>query len=753
LSKLEIHGFKSFAHKIALTFPHRSSTGFPITAVVGPNGSGKSNVVDAIRWVLGEQSMKHLRGKKHEDIIFSGSETKSRLGYAEVAMTLDNTDHSMPLDMPEVIIARRLYRDGESEYLINARKVRLADVTMLLAQSHMGQRTYSVIGQGMVDHLLLATPKERKEMIDEAAGVRPYELKRNEALNRLASTRENLTQGQTVLTEIEPRLRTLTRMVKRLERREELERELGKLNKEYYGNRWKQSSEAMHAIQQREVLLKPKLTELTTRRTQLQERLRTIEKEKPVSTKLMELQHAYEKASREREEFKEQYWKLKAASASRPAAPIQLKKIEVELQTVIDEHEGLLKRLMANNDPAATAALFEGFIKKLRALLQKHASPMKPPSALRASSSAKATEDRSEGQQLDSPELLKMLDLIQSIEKNLTSLRDQMKAVETQEKSGRTLLFALQDELRTVERERELLERTLNETGLERVRQETRHEDLSIEIRRAMNGEPSVLLAPPIPQLSQPLDALERTIGHLRHEIELIGGIDPEIAKEYATTNERFAFLTKETKDLTASLEELERVISNLDETMHKQFEKAFETISKEFSRTFVELFGGGKAQLVLLEQEIEDSEASEEDADPLTRNLEISKSRAAQAAVAGIEIIASPPGKRLKNIAMLSGGEKALTAIALLCAILSFHPSPFVVLDEVDAALDEANSLRYGTILKKLSERTQFIVITHNRNTMHQAESFYGVTMGVDGISQLLSMKLEEAEEVAPEA
>jgi len=740
LSKLEVHGFKSFAQKISLSFPIRSSQGFPITAVVGPNGSGKSNVVDSIRWVLGEQSMKHLRGKKHEDIIFSGSETKSRLGYAEVAMTLDNSDHTMPLDMPEVIIARRLYRDGESEYLVNGRKVRLADITMLLAQSHMGQRSYSVIGQGMVDHLLLATPKERKEMIDEASGVRPYELKRNEALNRLSTTKENLTQAQTVLTEIEPRLRTLTRMVKRLERREELEQELTKLSKEYYGNRWRSSNEAIQTIQHKEALLKPKLTELNTRRTQLEVRLRTLEKEKPVSTKLIEIQRAYEKASREREEFKEQYWRLKAASATHPAVPAQLKKIEVELQSVIDEHEGLLKRLMSKSDPFATTALFEGFIKKLRDLLHKHAAGVQP-------SVAKA----SEGQELESsPELLKMLKLIESIEKTLTSLREQMKAVEEEEKSGRTLLFALQDELRAVEREREHLERTLNESSLERVRLETRHEDLDVEIRRALNGEPEVLLAPPIPQLSKPLDELERTIEHLRHEIELIGGIDPEIAKEYATTNERFTFLNKETQDLTASLGELERVIANLDETMAKQFQKAFETISKEFSRTFVELFGGGKAQLMLLEaEEPEEETETTESAIALDRNIDISKSRSVQPSIAGIDIIASPPGKKLKSVALLSGGEKALTAIALLCAILSFHPSPFVVLDEVDAALDEANSLRYGTILKQLSHKTQFVVVTHNRNTMHMAQSFYGVTMSSDGISQILSLKMEEAEEI----
>lgn len=732
LSKLEIHGFKSFASKVTLTFTPPRASLFPITSIVGPNGSGKSNVVDAIRWVLGEQSMKHLRGKKHEDIIFSGSETKSRLGYAEVAMTLDNADRSMPVDFSEVVIARRYYRDGESEYLLNNRTVRLSDITMLLAQSHMGQRSYSVIGQGMVDHLLLATPRERKEMIDEAAGIRPYELKRNDAINRMTTTRENLLQGQTVLGEIEPRMRTLTRMVKRLERRAELETTLGELKREYYGALWKESVHTLATSQKKQFDMAPTLAALIHKRVTLDEQLKAMQKEKPVSSKLIELQHSIDEHQRKREQLKERLWALKIAQSQQqsPSKGLNVAIIEQELTSLIGRYEQHLTH-STPQDFSKVLDYFQELMNELRGIL-KRLKPTTP-------------------EYRPMPEIEAIEKDVAVIDGSLTKLREQMKAIEQEEHSSRAALFTLQNELRTLDQQRDQLERTKNDIAIENARTEAHHEDLMNEIRQALNGEPAVMLADPLPQPRKNLPELRDDIRHLQHEIELIGGIDPEVAQEYQTTKERFEFLTQQTEDLTKALGELERVIANLDETMAKQFDQAFGLISKEFSRYFSELFGGGKGQLLLMENEIEKEREDDEDADDAM--VESTNDATTKRTIAGIDIYASPPGKKVKSVTMLSGGEKALTAIALLCAILSYHPSPFVVLDEVDAALDEANSVRYSNILKQLAAKTQFLVVTHNRTTMHIAQTFYGVTMGEDGISQILSMKLEEAEEVTPEA
>ena len=201
LKKLELIGFKSFAQKTTLEFNRG------VVSVVGPNGSGKSNIADAIRWALGEQSIKLLRGKRSEDVIFSGSSSKARLGMAEVSIHLDNEDRQMPVDYSEVVITRRVYRNGEGEYLLNNGPVRLQDIQLLLAKANFGQRSYSVIGQGMIDHILVASPAERKAFFDEAAGVRQFQIKREQAVSKLEQTEENLEQARMLLVEIEPHLR------------------------------------------------------------------------------------------------------------------------------------------------------------------------------------------------------------------------------------------------------------------------------------------------------------------------------------------------------------------------------------------------------------------------------------------------------------------------------------------------------------------------------------------------------------------
>ena len=215
LKKLEISGFKSFANKTTLDFSF-SRAGVPVvTAIVGPNGSGKSNIADAIRWAMGEQSMKNLRGKKSEDIIFAGSGKKARLGSAQVTLFLDNTDKKIPLEFEEVLITRKIFRSGEGEYLINGSRVRLQDVVDLLAKAGIGKESYSIINQGMADAVLSATPLERRSIIEEAAGVKQYQIKKERAIRKLDSTRENLNRARDLAEEIKPHLRMLKRQAEK----------------------------------------------------------------------------------------------------------------------------------------------------------------------------------------------------------------------------------------------------------------------------------------------------------------------------------------------------------------------------------------------------------------------------------------------------------------------------------------------------------------------------------------------------------
>jgi len=267
LEKLEIQGFKSFANKNKLVFSGLlANKKRGITVVVGPNGSGKSNIADSISWALGEQSSKLLRSKKSEDVIFSGSDKKARLNMAEVSLFFNNEDNNI-LDLknnsvdlkenqgneegdnidallmsPEIILTRRVFRDGNSDYFINNNKVRLSDVQIFLAKANFGQKTYSVIGQGMVENFLNTSPAERKVFFDEATGVKQYQIKRDLSLNKLENSQENLSKVEILLNEIEPRLKSLTRQVGKLKKRQFLEEELLKNQLNYYSKIWREIS-------------------------------------------------------------------------------------------------------------------------------------------------------------------------------------------------------------------------------------------------------------------------------------------------------------------------------------------------------------------------------------------------------------------------------------------------------------------------------------------------------------------------------
>jgi len=301
----------------------------------------------------------------------------------------------------------------------------------------------------------------------------------------------------------------------------------------------------------------------------------------------------------------------------------------------------------------------------------------------------------------------------------------------------------------------------LSEYKINSTRYETKLEDLEIEIREELGGLKEVRDS----KANEEVDTVaSRTkISQFKRQLELIGGIDPEIEKEYTETKERFDFLDGQVSDFTGAVDSLQKIIKELDMTIKERFDKEFKVIAGNFEKYFKTLFNGGSARIIKVmdsvkEEEVEsaDPKEGEEKIDTKKKDIDIGDLKKIKflqkhnaTGLAGIEIQATPPGKKIKTVTMLSGGERALTAIALICAIINSNPSPFVVLDEVDAALDEANSERLASILDELSHRTQFIVITHNRATMRRANILYGVTMGDDGVSKLLSIKLDDAKEV----
>jgi len=891
LEKIEIQGFKSFAHKTTLIFPKETIKNKGITAIVGPNGSGKSNVADAIRWVLGEQSTKTLRAKKSEDVIFSGSDKKTRLGLAEVSLYLNNESKRAPIDYSEIVITRKLYRSGESEYLLNKNKVRLQDLQMLLAKGNIGQRTYSVIGQGMVDYFLIAPPHERKEFFDEASGVKEYQIKRNQALNKLISTYENLTKADLLLQEIEPRLKSLTRQVKKLEKREALLQNLKSLQRAYFGsiktkleNNIKAISidlndlEVNHNMLNRDLktvennltalqqeksrnelfeTLKNKYSNFIEEKNLLLRKQAVIKANKEVEYKkagkinIIWLEKKQDEIKREKEKLsplltslsehiKELKEKIKSLSSDKRKIEIEKKEIEEKLnsfqlsilpkeiigedlkneiasaseayKTLITDLDSIknledlniLKDKAREIDKKLTSILskFSGETKedkeklitlknKLNSIISKKENLTSSYNGIMIEMNAKMERNNVLGESLQkilneeknileeikeakskpasNKELLTKLEKensqieeqINELNKKINDIGNELNEFNRKEEEKRGKLFALQKEYQKKQSEINYLSEKINSIKINLAKFETKKEDLEKEIMQE-----EINLSGGFDILENPED-LTGKINNFKKQLEIIGGIDPETQKEYSETQERFDFLSSQVNDLKQAISSIEKIIGELDASIKTKFEKAFDKINDEFQKYFKILFHGGKAKLIKIKEEEEKKETA-----PLKSENEISADnlietdqglhattpvqekkeenplkKYKQKVIFGIDIQATPPGKKIKNINILSGGERALTAIALICAIISNNPAPFIVLDEVDAALDEANSFKLSNILDELSHQSQFIVITHNRATMHKAELLYGVTMGDDGVSKLLSVKLDEAE------
>ncbi len=813
LKRLELQGFKSFAHKTVLDFEPG------MTAVVGPNGSGKSNVSDGLRWVMGEQSLKLLRGKKSEDVIFAGSDKRSKLSFAEVSLTFDNRDHKIPLEYSEVVISRRLYRNGEGEYLINNQRVRLLDVVDALMRSGFGATNYAVIGQGTIDQMILAGPAEIKNLVEEASGVKPYYLKREKTFRKLEQTAENLSRVSELLAEIEPRLRSLKRQAKRMEEREAIAAELSGLQLEYFGNgiylietELKTITDRLSlksgSIQQLEMEigtfqktlekeeqqsksstsfseeLNKKISDLEDRRFALTEQLANIRGQ--LKSELVPGQIDTKSLSVDKLEFERQIeitrQKLKTINQNLSDAEKNLGEIRKKLSTEqlsnkLMEFEQDFERLLVLLRPEN----IEEIKSKMRGLIQdlvsvKNTSSKEDLLGQIHELELKVVENSAHKQNYENniaiwtnklnqiktmlqenPEQFKheLFKQEESLNQELGGIIKQMDELKlsqakllAEEKQKKTFLTEEEKKFRVKSAELARLKDEQNLVLIEKAKLDTRLESLHKEIKDAFGGVVPETLSQH--KKAQTSPDLPNKVMRLKHQLELAGGVDEATLMEYHETQERFDYLTTQLADLTQAATDLRSVIEELDQIIKKQFDEAFEKISNKFSEYFRILFNGGQARMTLLKesQTDEDEEVAEED-EVEKVGIDGVKKKKAAAQIVGIDIKATPPGKKLASIAALSGGERALTAIALLCSMLASYPSPFVVLDEVDAALDEANSIRFAKILGTLAHQTQFITITHNRETMRQAHTLYGVTMSDEGISKILSIKLDKAEEL----
>lgn len=724
---------------------------------MGPNGSGKSNIADAVRWAMGEQSLKNIRGKKSEDVIFAGSGKKTKLGSAKVSLIFSNSDKRIPIEFDEVIITRKVYRSGEGEYFVNNSRVRLIDIADLLAKAGVGQRSYCIINQGMADAVLNATPVERRIILEEAAGVKPYQLKKERSLRKLESTRSNLSRVGDLTKEIEPHLRVLRRQSEKAKKGETVTRELKEKQNRLFGFLWhglerdkKNIIFGKEEIGREEMKLQRNVDDLEMKiRSEARDESGFDEKRGVLEKRRDGI---YADLNRERKEFavfeaRIDFEKEKARNLEIiKEIPVDLPYIREKIKQIQEEYQKVEKMLAEVRDMKEIENVRLEF-EKLRGEIGKlwrevsegrkkeeHGPERKNIVDLRAVSELEEKRRN-------------VADKIEKLEKAIEDNRRETDNLITADRAAREAYFKLDSELREKQSEISKVREKLNEVRVELAKIEVREEDLAKRIRQELDlADPDLVERPKESEGAIDPDQLEREINRLKIQAEQIGAIDPLIIEEYGETQKRYDFLTGQSDDLEKSIVSLLEVIKEMDGKIKDAFEETFKKVNNEFAKYFKIIFGGGNAELVKtrIESRRSAEDASADEADKANQEIQEEKSPAET----GIEIKACPPGKRITNLAMLSGGERSLTSQALLFAIIANSPPPFAILDEVEAALDEANSKRFGRILRELSRETQFILITHNRETMRQASALYGVTMGADGVSKVLSVKLDQVGE-----
>lgn len=749
LKSIELTGFKSFGKKSLISFTT------PITSIVGPNGSGKSNIVEAIRFVLGEQSMKSLRGKGGVDLIFKGSKSLSSSNRAEVKITFDNTDKifsftnsglGVSLDYDEIVIGREVFSDGSNRYSINHTEVRLKDVIDLLASVNIGSSGHHIISQGEADRVLNASNKERRSMIEDALGLKVYQYRIKESERKLEKTFLNIKEVQALRREIAPHLNFLKKQVQIVEKARVMREELRDLYKTYisreatYINKeTKRLNDLRYSLNQKDEFLNKKINELQKEKNDNQKESIFIKKIKDQEEKVSEIRLVKNDLVR----------KLGRIEGIIEGIEQQFSRVKEVKTRVIEESEWrtFIKDISYQIDEAISKEDLPSIIERLKniKLYLNNFQGEKENNKDEMVSLSENTEYK--GMQETRFNVLNEIEKIQKDEEEVIEIIENLKK-EDQE-----------NQLSSRDNERILYEflKEKNEVVSSIHSLNFEEEKLSL-IKNAFEmelGEAGVLIGrevvsfvqteaqEDIDRISQ--EELRRKIERIKIKIEDAGsGNGNDIMKEYEETTERDAFLGKEIEDLNKSIKDCQILIQELKDKLDTEFKSGIEKINKQFQDFFALMFGGGGAFLSIT---MEHKKAKKNDGSIIDEEeIEEEKEENEIGFERGIEINVNLPHKKVKDLHMLSGGERSLTSIALLFAISQVNPPPFLVLDETDAALDEANSRKYGNMLENLSEYSELIVVTHNRETMSRAQVLYGVTMSSEGVSKLLSIHLEDA-------
>jgi chromosome segregation ATPase len=833
LRAIKLRGFKSFPEPVEI----RLEPG--VAVVVGPNGSGKSNVSDAIVWAAGSMAPSELRAEKPDDVLFAGGGGRSPEDFCEVELLFDNPDGDGPLPYSELSVARRLHRGGEGQYLLNRTAVRRIDLVELLADLGLGGGMHSIIGQGRVEEILGSKPEERRELLEEAAGLGRFKRRKHRAELKLARVAIQVERARDVEAEVKKRLRPLALQATAAERAQKLLGELASLRarvaeldlaglqerlEDGDGRRTAAVLARKHADERLDSLLEE-------RRRAEEELADAAGRREEATATLYRLRSARERLELRRESAESLLERLRAelsqprrvldsrVRAEREALKEQARVARERLQTLeraLAEREGLppAARALAEQGQRLALSLLDvapGRERAVAAALGHRAPALMAADARSALALAERARAGGLGSVVvltrDPRELVRELPVVAKEE----LLHSQVPAVtpegfgydpergeiwfagETAEavwlelEARRRALAAEVDELEarvsapipadaysarrdpltvTLARLAAQLVETLDGIGDDRFEAplraradagSSRTGALAAELRRlgaeevdarraaaeagerlsavdverarieaeADEARRRLEAADADPAEGADRDELAERIERLERRRESLGQVNPLAKEEYDQEKERLVELSTQRADLEESLKELETLRDDLTRTVEQRFAETFASVQENFAEVAATLFPGGEGRLRLTEPEDEDEHP-------------------------GIEVELRPAGKKVTRLSLLSGGEKALGAISFLFALFLARPCPFYLLDEVEAALDDTNIGRFVELLRRYSDRAQFIVITHQKRTMEAADILYGVTMGADGVSQIVSRRLPREQAAA---
>lgn len=766
LRSVTMKGFKSFPEKTELKFAPG------VSVVVGPNGSGKSNITDAVLWALGEQSPGAIRGTSMQDVISVGGKDVGARSAAEVEVVIDNSDGRIDTDLTEIAITRRLDRNGDGEYRLNGARCRLVDIVEILSDANLGKEMHSVISQGRVDSIVHSKPRERRQLIEEAAGLGKFRKRRRRSELKLNATRDNLDRALDVEREARRALRPLKQQANSAEIGARIERE-------ELGLRAKLVAEELRFGEDRLEAAKRAAAEARAVREGLEKELSAVSLRR----------RAAEERFAERDRERTEVWGILNSLRSGQ------EKIAIGTSAIIERGRGLEQRLEKLRLELAPLTLDLGSSGSATERATRLVEELSEVDAGLGTAAEGLRKARSEGPEADRLEALfdvhagaeratnharraegllgerhreRLAERMESVEALIGLIEDLKAAAEAVGRSVRNRVAKAErtvigdqgdaDEIaaelkRCSDQEVEIqgklrgVAEQVTQAEVEAAHLTDRRTEAAGELARIAEKLGEVVAEAEEPLAEEEREGIERRLTNLRLRRERLGPVNPLAQREYEEALEYVEQLVSQREDTERGMRELEGVIRDIDAEIKRSFDETFAATADNFEEMIGQLFPGGRGRLRSVDlrpaPEPKDDAAGAVAEAEAVEEAEAIEEAEEESTDFGVELEVTPQGKRMRQMSLLSGGEKALTALAFVFAVFLARPCPFYILDEVEAALDDTNISRFLDLVRQFSDRTQFVIVTHQKLTMDAADVLYGVSMGGDGVTKVISRRL----------